>query len=59
MEQYYTQEEVAELLKVHIITIRRKIYRGEIPCIRLGKKIIRIKESELNKYLDSISTSKG
>ena len=55
MDNYLTLEEVAKLLKVHIITIRRKIYSKELPCIKLSPKLIRIKESDLNNYLNTLS----
>ncbi len=49
MEEYLTTQEVASLLKVKEITVRRWILRGWLPAIRFGK-VFRIKKIDLEKY---------
>lgn len=49
MEEYLTTQEVASLLKVKEITVRRWILRGWLPAIRFGK-VFRIKKEDLEKY---------
>lgn len=49
MEEYLTTQEVATLLKVKEITVRRWILRGWLPAIRFGK-VFRIKKYDLEKY---------
>lgn len=49
MEEYLTTQEVAKLLKVKEITVRRWILRGWLPAIRFGK-VFRIKKTDLEKY---------
>lgn len=49
MEEYLTTQEVANLLKVKEITVRRWILRGWLPAIRFGK-VFRIKKEDLEKY---------
>lgn len=49
MEEYLTIQEVANLLKVKEITVRRWILRGRLPAIRFGK-VFRIKKVNLEKY---------
>ena len=52
MAQIFTIEEVAEKLKVHPMTIRRYIWRGVLPAIKLGKgRVWRITEEDLNEFL--------
>lgn len=48
-EEYLTTQEVAKLLKVKEITVRRWILRGWLPAIRFGK-VFRIKKEDLEKY---------
>ena len=49
MEEYLTTQEIASLLKVNEITVRRWILRGWLPAIRFGK-VFRIKKENLEKY---------
>jgi len=49
---FLTTAEVAQLLRVKEETIRRRIRRGKIPAIRIGKGF-RVKASELDELLES------
>jgi excisionase family DNA binding protein len=40
--QFSTREEVANLLRVSLNTLRRMEKRGEIPTVRVGQKCVRI-----------------
>jgi excisionase family DNA binding protein len=51
---YYTVEEVAEMLKVSIETIRRYVRSRNIPAIKLGGKYIRIEKKDLQKFLQTL-----
>jgi len=59
MEDLYTRQEVADLLKVHVRTVDRMLNRGEIPTIQLGNRIIRIPESSLKTITKSKTLSGG
>src|SRR2546430_1498322 len=50
MEPLLTTEEVAEWLRVDVVTVRRLISRGELPAYRIGNEY-RFKTSELEAYL--------
>ena len=50
MEEYLTTQEIARLLKVHIITIRRYIHSGKLPALFFGKEF-RVRKSDLEKFL--------
>jgi excisionase family DNA binding protein len=41
--------ESAEIAKVHVNTIRNFIYNGDLPAVRIGARIIRIRRSDLEK----------
>ena len=60
MTKYYTTQEIAELLKVKAITIRRWIINGTLPAIALGdkNKEYRILDTDLERFLDSRRTDK-
>ena len=55
MEQYYSRQQVADKLGVHINTIRNLMKRGEITGIRVGNNW-RIAESEIARYIESAKT---
>ena len=52
MEKLLTPMEVADLLKVHISTIRKLYQDGELEYRRLGHRTIRILQSSVEAYLD-------
>ena len=47
---YYTVNEVAELLRVAHGTVRREITRGRLETCRVGRAI-RVSEEQLERYL--------
>lgn len=47
-DQYYTIEEVAEILKVHHTTIRRAIKQNRLPAFKIGTKWLIKKETITN-----------
>ena len=55
MEKLYTTEEVAGLLKVSVITIRRYIKSGKLKASKIGKDY-RIKESDIESLLKKTRT---
>lgn len=50
---FLTAEEVAEMLKVNIMTIYRYIKAGKIKAFKLGKNF-RIEKKEFDRFLSSI-----
>jgi len=57
MEDLYTRQEVAKILKVHVRTVDRMLNREDIPTIQLGNKIIRIPKSSLKSMTKSKTLS--
>lgn len=49
--KFYTVEEVAKMLKVSHMTIRREIERGNLKAAKVGH-VWRITEEELKRYLN-------
>lgn len=48
-EKFYTPQEVAELLGVHLQTVRKWYRTGELECYKVGR--VRISESQLEAFL--------
>lgn len=53
--EFYTAKELAELLKVNIMTIYRYINAGKLRAYKIGKEF-RIDKEEFNKFLDKVKT---
>jgi len=51
---YYTVEEVKDILKVSIETVRRYVRNGKLPAIKLGGKYIRIAKKDLEEFLETL-----
>ena len=51
MEKLYTTDEVAELLRVTRWTVYRYIRRGKLNAVRMGKRLLRVSESSVQKLL--------
>lgn len=48
VQELFTVEQAAKILGFKEITIRMKIYRGEIPVCRIGKRAIRIRKEVID-----------
>ena len=51
-----TARQVADLLGVHVKTVLAWIQRGELPAIRLPGGAIRVRETELDDWLEERAT---
>jgi excisionase family DNA binding protein len=50
IEKHYGVDETAKLLGVHPATVRRLIYKSEIPAVRIGTRLV-IARSQIRAYL--------
>ncbi len=50
-ERLWTVREVAEKLSISRKTVHQWVRAGDLRCIRLGQKTVRIEESELERFL--------
>lgn len=57
MEEYYSTRQLAKMLTLKTVTIRRWIVKGELPAILLGKEY-RVTKTDLDKFLADRKTSK-
>lgn len=51
-DKFFTTEQVANILQVHPFTILKYIKQGKLKGYKLGR-VYRIKESEINKFLEA------
>jgi len=57
MEEYLTTYQIARLLGIHVITVRRWIDKGLLTAYQLDKGF-RIKKSDFDKFLESRKVKK-
>lgn len=55
--EFLTTQEIAEKLKVNILTIRRWIGSGKLPAFRIGKAY-RIRKEDFEKLIKSMEVKK-
>ena len=54
-QEYYTAKELAEKLRVNIMTIYRYIKAGKVRAYKIGKEF-RIDKQEFNNFLNKVKT---
>ena len=54
-EYFYTAQELADILKVNIMTIYRYIKAGKITAYKIGKEF-RIEKKDFERFLDKVKT---
>lgn len=54
-QEFYTAQELAEKLRVNIMTIYRYIKAGKLKAHKIGKEF-RIDKKEFNNFLNKVST---
>jgi len=55
-QEYYTAKELAEKLRVNIMTIYRYIKAGKVRAYKIGKEF-RIDKQEFNNFLNKVKTN--
>lgn len=51
MEQYYSTKQIAEMLNVNILTVRRWVDKGILPAIKL-ERVLRVKKVDFEKFIE-------
>jgi putative molybdopterin biosynthesis protein len=54
-KELYTAQEIADKLRVNIMTIYRYIESGKVKAYKIGKEF-RISEEEFNRFLNDVKT---
>lgn len=58
MEQIYTAQEVADILKLGLVAVRRAIKKGDIEAIKISNEW-RVRESALEAFLNKHTYKPG
>lgn len=58
MDEFLTTKEIASILKVNIITVRRWIVAGKLPATFLGKEF-RISKKDFEQFLEVRKVNKN
>lgn len=51
MDQYYSTKQIAEMLNVNILTVRRWVDKGILPAIKL-ERVLRVKKVDFEKFIE-------
>ena len=51
LEEFYTLAEVAEMLKMHIETVREFVRKKELPAYKMSKRDYRVSKADLDEFL--------
>jgi excisionase family DNA binding protein len=54
LEPLLTVAQVAELLGKSIDAVRKMVYRGDLPAVRMGTRGVRFRRSEIAHYPDNL-----
>lgn len=52
-QKYYTPQEIAEMLGVHLQTVRTWYRSGKLGCYKLGHRDVRISQEQLDSFLQA------
>ena len=56
--EWVSLREAAKIYAVSTYTLRRRISSGDLPAVKLGYKLIRVRISDLDRLFPAISTNR-
>ncbi len=59
MEEFYTLQEIATMLKMHIETVRELVRRKELTAYKVGKRDYRVKKADFDKFMATRKTTEN
>lgn len=51
LEEFYTLQQVADMLQMHIETIRDFVKNKELPAYKIGKRDYRVSKADFDEFL--------
>lgn len=57
MEEFYTLQEIADMLKMHIESVRELVRRKELPAYRVGRRDYRVKKADFEEFMRTRKTT--
>jgi excisionase family DNA binding protein len=58
LEKLLSTQEAADILGVHVQTIRQFIRRGELPAVEISARLYKIRPEDLEKFIEDRKTTK-
>jgi len=58
MDRLYRVEEIAEILRIATVTVRKYIYSGQLQATRIGRRVL-VRESDLERFIMAQNPAKG
>jgi excisionase family DNA binding protein len=59
LEEFFTLQEIADMLKMHIETVRELVRRKELAAYKVGRRDYRVKKSDFDKFLAGRKTTEN
>ncbi len=59
MEEFYTLQEIATMLKMHIETVRELVRRKELTAYKVGRRDYRVKKTDFDKFMATRKTTEN
>lgn len=53
MEDLIDYEDAAKILGIEVVTVKKWVKTGRIPCIKFSSRCTRFKRSDLDKFIES------
>ena len=57
--EYFTPDQVAEMLRVHLMTVYRMIKDGRLGAHKIGTRTLRITRKDIDDFISRSSTGKS
>lgn len=57
LEEFYTLQEIADMLKMHIETVRELVRKKELTAYKVGKRDYRVRKVDFEAFLDKRRTT--
>jgi putative molybdopterin biosynthesis protein len=51
LDTFYTLQEIADMLKMHIATVRELVRKGELAAYKVGKRDYRVSKTDFEAFL--------
>jgi excisionase family DNA binding protein len=58
LERLLSTREAANILGIHVQTVRQYIRRGELPAVKISPRLYKIRPEDLEKFIEDKKTTK-
>jgi len=58
LEKLLSTQEAADILGLHVQTVRQYIRRGELPAVKISPRLYKIRPEDLERFIEDKRTTK-